>query len=50
MTPKTLREIAEQREAWATDAEARDLHGSAKEWRLTASIARQLAELLEGKR
>jgi hypothetical protein len=48
MTPETLREIAEQRETWAADAEARDLHGSAKEWRLTASIARQLADLLEG--
>jgi hypothetical protein len=47
MTAKELREIAAQREEWATDAEQRDLHGSAKEWRLTAIIARQLADLLE---
>lgn len=47
MSPSELREIAVQREQWAEDAEAKDLHGSAKEWRLTAAIARELADLLD---
>jgi hypothetical protein len=47
MTSGELRAIAEVRLQWALDAEYRDLHGSAKEWRLTASIALQLAAILE---
>ena len=40
-TTEELRQIAEERELWAKQAHERDLHGSATEWELTASIARQ---------
>lgn len=37
-----LEKIAYEREEWAKNARERDLHGSAREWELTASIAREL--------
>jgi hypothetical protein len=45
-TVEELRQIADEREQWAVDAHAKDLHGSAKELELTAAIARQAARLL----
>lgn len=47
-TPSELYQIADEREQWAIAAHEKDLHGSAKEWELTADIARQLAAQLEG--
>jgi hypothetical protein len=47
MTPDVLRQLGKERLQWAIDAEDRDLHGSAKEWRLTASLAFRLATLIE---
>jgi hypothetical protein len=46
LTVEKLRAIAAERTEWATDAETRDLHGSAREWRLTATIALQFANLI----
>jgi hypothetical protein len=45
LTIKELQAIIIDREEWAADAEAKDLHGSAKEYRLTAALARELIEL-----
>ena len=45
-TIQELIEIADEREQWAIAAHDKDLHGSAKEWELTAEIARQLAGFL----
>jgi hypothetical protein len=42
---RELQHLAEERELWVKEAIARDLHGSAKEWALTAAIARELAAL-----
>lgn len=39
--------IALERDAWALAAHEKDLHGSAKEWELTAALARQLAAQIE---
>lgn len=43
--PKTredVEKIAVERALWAEEARAKDLHGSANEWELTAFLARQL--------
>lgn len=48
-TAAELYQIADEREQWAIAAHEKDLHGSAKEWELTANIAIQLAELLDQK-
>lgn len=42
MTINDLIKIAEDRELWAKEAHERDLHGSAREWELTAALAREL--------
>jgi hypothetical protein len=42
-----LQQIADEREAWAKEARAKDLHGSAKEWELTAALARELIRCRE---
>lgn len=41
-TIEELMVIADEREAWAKEAEEKDMHGSAAEWRLTAKLARRL--------
>lgn len=47
MTFDELKKIAEDREEWATQAADKDLHGTAKEWRLTAALAREVMEYRE---
>ena len=42
MTNEELLKIAMDREEWAEQAREKDLHGSAKEWELTAYLARAL--------
>ena len=46
-TADQLYQIADERDQWAIAAHEKDLHGSAKEWELTAAIARQLASMLD---
>jgi hypothetical protein len=46
-TISELWEISDEREQWAQSAHDKDLHGSAKEYELTAAIARFAARLLE---
>lgn len=47
LTFDELTQIVKDREAWAKEAEDKDLHGSAKEWRLTASLASEVMEYRE---
>lgn len=42
-----LEQIAKDREDWAKEADDKDLHGSAKEWRLTAALAHEVMEYRE---
>jgi hypothetical protein len=37
-----LSQIAKERREWAVQAREKDLHGSAKEWELTAALAEEL--------
>lgn len=41
MSIDELRQIASDREQWAKEAREKDLHGTAKECELTASLARE---------
>lgn len=45
-TVAELLQIADERDQWAIAAHNKDLHGSAKEWELTADMARQLAHFI----
>jgi hypothetical protein len=47
MTFDELKQIADDRRQWAKEAREKDLHGSAKEWELTASLAEELLEYRE---
>lgn len=42
MTFDELDKIATDREQWAKEAHEKDLHGTAKEWELTAALAREV--------
>lgn len=46
-TKEELHAIANEREQWAIAAHEKDLHGSAREWDLTAKLARLLADCKE---
>lgn len=41
-TPSQLRTIIADRTAWAKEADEKDLHGTAKEWRLTIELAKRV--------
>ena len=48
-TIERLDEIVEERQQWAATARAADLHGSAKEYDLTASLALHLRARFDNK-
>lgn len=44
---KQLLAMAAEREAWADTARRQDMHGTAKEWELTALLLREVVSLRE---